>query len=167
MTEQDDEPRFLRPEEVKPVDVEEFSFALAVGGAAYAYRMPMSSPSENKILLEDEEGNIEEIRLTDVPLNRAALAIRDQCRGDMEMFQSIMHRVFAFMNLRNHEKMQRWTKQSDDPEQIGIHSAVIEAAATLPLDQYGHFEPNRFFQTVEVIAASGKYDDAEDPESKD
>lgn len=109
MAEQHDRPRLVKPEEIKPVDVEEFSFAFAVGAAAYAYRMPMRSPTENKLLLEDEKGDVQEIRITDVPLNRAALAIRDQCQGDMEMFQAIMHRIFALMKLQSHEKMQQWT----------------------------------------------------------
>ena len=70
-----------KSKEIRAVDVDDFIFAYSVGEAAASYRMPMESPAESGFKLTDGK-ETREYQLTDIPLNRAALAIRDHCEGD-------------------------------------------------------------------------------------
>ena len=149
--------RFLKPEEIPAVDLDHFIFAFSVGDAAASYRMPMKSQCENKFVISDDKES-QEFVLTDNPLNRATLAIREQCGDDGEMFQAVMYRLFALMKVLDNKKIQRWTRVSaKKSDGIEIHPAVLEAAASLPLNKRGRFQVQGFLKAVEAIAANGKY----------
>src|SRR5438093_5713348 len=112
---------FPTPEKTKPVDPEHFAVAVQVAAAAYSYRMPMESPAKQGLTLEMPDGNVEEIILSDVPLNRAALAIRDHFAPDMEMAGCALMRWMALMKVRSSEKMQKWVRHAErDPESFEV-----------------------------------------------
>ena len=70
---------------------------------------------------------------------------------------AIMQRIFAFAKLQDDERLNRWTRRSEkEPDRTEIHGAVLEAAATLPLEKNGRFDADKFFQAIEVIAISGE-----------
>ena len=142
--------------EIQAVDVDDFIFAYSLGAAAASYRMPMESPAESGFTLTNGK-ETREFRLTDIPLNRAVLAIRDHCEGDTVRFMAIMQRIFAFTKLQDDERLSRWTRKSDkDPDRMEIHGAVLEVAATLPLERNGRFDEDAFFKAVESITGLHK-----------
>jgi hypothetical protein len=146
------------PEKTKPVDPEHFGFAMQLASAASSYRMPMESPAKQKIMLEMPDGKLQEIRFTDIPMNRAAMAIRDHFAPDMEAARSAMMRWMALVRLASHPSMRKWERRSgENQEWIEIHNAVFDAAALLPLNKNGDFNVKAFFKKVEEIASGDKY----------
>lgn len=142
-----------------PVDPEEFMFAMQLGCAAYSGQMPTRNPRTYGLNFAEEDGTIQRIAFTDIPLNRAALAIGNHCASDKKKFVAIMLRYFAFLDLWKREDMKAWVKDEPDGKHILLHGAVLEAAATMPINPKSlRFNPKLFFQRVRDIAASGKYE---------
>ena len=63
---------------VETVTVDELLFAYAVGGNAATGAIPQSGVKGMGVNLRMDDGDVQRIELTDTPLNRAAIAIRDQ-----------------------------------------------------------------------------------------
>jgi hypothetical protein len=156
---QDDDYEMLRsPEKTKPVDPEQFRFAMQLASAASSYRMPMDSPAKQRIMIEMPDGNVQQFSFTDIPMNRAAIAIRDHFAPDIETAMCALMRWRALARVISSPSMRKWERHSEeDPEGIEIHGAVIHAAAVMPLTKNGHFDKRKFFKTVEEIASSEEY----------
>jgi hypothetical protein len=144
---------FLR--RVNPVTREELGFAVAVGGAAASYKMPTPSPTKFGLALTENDGTVMNIRFTDIPLNRGMLAIREHCGGDPSKFFSLAFRLFALGSILRRKEIAPWIRRNVSPGVDEVHPAVIEAAATLPLNSRGHFDARTFFQKVKEVAADG------------
>ena len=143
-----------RPENIKPVDPEQFGFAMQLGSAAASYRMPMESPTKQGLNIEMSDGTVQRLAFTDIPMNRAAMAIRDHFAPDMETARAAMMRWMALIRISSSEKMTRWRRRpADDSDNIEIYAAVFDAAATVPLTDTGDFDEELFFRKVEEIAA--------------
>ncbi len=143
----------FRPELTPRVDPEQFAFALQLGSAASTYRMPMESPSKMGVGLEMPDGTVQQIRFTDVPLNRLALAIREHFGPDRKTFASVMTRFFALQRLWKNNRMKKWVRKVEgEPGAREVNEAVFTAAATLAVNAQGRFDENLFFKKVEEIA---------------
>jgi len=63
----------------------------------------------------------------------------------------------AFCFLANDLGSNRWKawyrECEDDPEAVLLHPAIIEAVATAPTGKYRLFEPKKFFNLANKIAA--------------
>jgi hypothetical protein len=147
------------PDKSIPLTPEEFFFAMSLGSAAYSFRMPMQSPASRSLELRDEDDSVTELRFRDIPLNRMGFALAEHFE-DRTKFDSFMYRFWALGRLRDDLRMAAYLKEEPASEQIGIHAAVLEAAAVLPLQADGNFEPDVFFQHVAGIIATGSYEDS-------
>ena len=136
----------MRP--ICKVTSEELSFALAVGSAAAAGQTPLSGVGGMGINVDLGDGDVRDIRLVDNPHNRAMIAIRDQFPRDK--FKSVMFRTWALGSLMKDSRMDSFTRASEDgdPKAIEVHEAVIEIAATMPLNKKGVFNDATFFRRV-------------------
>ena len=65
--------------QIPAVSPDEMLFAIQAGQAAAMHRMPSKNPEQFGINLIDEDGGgeLNEIRLTDNPMNRFALTVRE------------------------------------------------------------------------------------------
>jgi len=135
---------------LKPVAPEDFEFALRLGSAAATGQMPMKSPARRDVTFEMEPGGSRTIRFADTPFTRMWLAIRDHCGGDGNKFLAMFWRFDALLKVADTDQMKPWTRDSEDGWLL--HPAMIEAAAVMPLDSTGDFEPAQFAERVAEIA---------------
>ena len=147
----------IDPDLLKPVDPEQFGFAIQLGSAAGSYRMPMDSPSTRGVTIDEGGGKIRRLTFTDIPENRFFMAIRDHFGSDHLTFQRVSFRWFALQNLHRSPKMKEWTKPDpEDPKAILISEAVFRAAACCPFTGGLEFDEETFFKTVRKLAAEEK-----------
>jgi len=133
---------------IAPVEPAELSFALAVGSAAAAKRIPGAGVGGMGIDIQAEDGEIERLELTDVPMNRAAMAIRDQF--PREKFMPLMFRGWALGALFDDERMAPYLREdAADPKACEVHEAVMDVAAVMPLNKDGQYNASAFFRRVE------------------
>lgn len=145
------------PEQLPPLNVEEFLFALNLGSAAYSLRMPMKSPAEEGLTLRDQDGRLTRISVTDIPFNRATIAVRDHFAPHWQKFTSFMMRFSALQALCDVPEMEEWVTQSPGPDpQLVVHGAVLRVAATLPLTAGALFDKESFFRTVRDLAQENR-----------
>ena len=86
----------------KPIDAEQFAFAMQLASAGASYRMPMESPANKRFEIEMTDGTVQRFSLTDNSTNRAAGAIVQHFAPDMEMARSALMRWMAsWRALRN------------------------------------------------------------------
>ena len=98
---------------------------------------------------------------TDIPINRAAFAIRQEYGADLKMFTSIMFRFMALIEVLQGRRLKKWRRPDpDDKRAEEVHPAVIHAAATEPLNDQGYFTLSTFQKAVERIAKK-EYPDEE------
>ncbi len=147
----------------KPIDPEQFAFAMQLASAGASYRMPMESPASKRFEIEMTDGSVQRFCLTDNSTNRAAGAIVQHFAPDMEMARSALMRWMALMRIAQKKQMRKWERKPPDGDYIEIYNAVFEAAAILPLNGNGDFSTAEFFHKVEEIAAR---EDAEEASQK-
>ena len=149
----------LNPEELPPLNSAEFAsiFDRAIEAGAGQIKIP--DPSKLSLEVAEEDGSVTRIGLTDSPINRMGVAIRQEYGADSEMFQNIMFRILALMKALHHpETMEAMVEECEDSEGAMVHPAVIEAAALLPLNEEGDFEIQELLREAEKIAEE-KYPD--------
>jgi hypothetical protein len=117
--------------EAPPVDPQEFMFVLRLIAAASTYKMPMASPTRYGFALKTDDGEVHQYQLTEDPLNRAGLAVREHCGQDSAKFHALMKRYLAWADIRADERLSRWIRQH--PDGTYVHDAILHAAATVPL----------------------------------
>lgn len=93
-----------RPENTKPVDPEQFGFAMQLASAAASYRMPMESPTKQRLNIKMDDGTVQRLAFTDIPMNRAAMAILDHFAPDMETARAAMMGWMALIRISSSEK---------------------------------------------------------------
>lgn len=142
-----------------PVDPEELQFALQLGNFAATYRMPTDNPETKGIdLLDEETGEIEELRFKDNPINRFGGAIAQEFGQDESKFYSIMNRITALMRLlSDDDRVKPYLKaHPEDSEHTMINNALIEVMAKFPISENGEIDKDVFFREVEDLIKSGK-----------
>ncbi len=103
--------------------------------------------------IEWESGETIKISPRDIPLNRAAFAVKEHFAKDHESFFNFMLRFFALLEVSRSETPKDWVRQNpDDPEAQDVHPAVIYAAAEVGLDSKGHFPHEAFRSRVAELA---------------
>ncbi len=150
-----------------PIDPDEFKFCLLLGDAAGRNKMPMESPAERTITLEDTDGSTTTYRIADLPITRFMMAITQHYRGlglpDDERFSRVMsvhNRIDAMIDVLRHPGGKAWVQDvcdecSRESGETGIHDAVLQIAASAELPPSGKFNPRNFYHLVEQIAKSG------------
>jgi hypothetical protein len=135
------------------VEADEIAYAMAVGSAAATGRIPGSGVRHLGVSLQRASGEVQELSLTDIPSNRAMIAIRDQF--PKEKFQPIMMRVWALGELLDDQRMQEFIRPASDGDGDEIHSSVYEIAGKMPLNGKGLFNRATFFRRVKAIFDQG------------
>lgn len=132
---------------VPPVTVSELAFVYAVGGAAAVGEIPQSGVGGMGVNIENADGNITRYELTDIPLNRAAIAIRNQFpSGQM---QPILLRILAMNDMLGREEAAKYIRPVDGkPGEEEVSEAVFRVAACMPLNRQLAFNERTFFKRV-------------------
>jgi len=89
------------------------------------------------------------------PFIQAAVAVREQLHEQPELFDPVMNRFTALMDLYNNNRLGRWIRTSPRNRNAqDIHPAVVHVAAQYKLKKNGRFPEKRFLQAVEEMAAA-------------
>lgn len=88
------------------------------------------------------------------PYIEAAIAVRAELEEEPDLFDSVMNRFAALMDLFNRDKLSGWVRVSPRNEKAqDIHPAVVHVAAQFKINKNGKFPEKRFLQAVSDIAA--------------
>lgn len=144
-------------EEMPPIDPDVFIVAVNFAMNAASGNAITDDPTKAGINLVEENGSVSELRFTDIPMNRAMLALKERFAGDSAMFSSAATRMFALGKVLEDPRLSKWIKHGDDSDEV--HEAVIETAATIRLDANGEFPLDKFILQVEELTESKYKDD--------
>ncbi len=134
-----------------PIDPDEFNTALSWAMNAASKRAQITNPTKLGVNI-DLGGNIERISFTDIPLNRALVALKERYGDNTDKFFNISNRIFAFFHIMKDPAMALYIKKG--VELTEVHPAVTDAAAEVMLDSEGNFPPDIFFSKVKELAAT-------------
>ena len=82
---------------------------------------PMESPTKQRLNIKMDDGTVQRLAFTDIPVNRAAMAIRNHFAPDMETARAAMMRWMAFIRISSSERMKKWQRcPPDDSDNIEI-----------------------------------------------
>ncbi len=136
-------------DQIQPIDPDEFDTALNWAMNAASGKAIVTNPSKTRLNIDLGNGKVEQIGFTDIPINRAMMAITERY-GNSDKNYFVSMRMFALFHIMHNPAMNKWMKKGE--EMIGLHPAVIEAAATVMLGSDGNFPVNSFLAKVEQVA---------------
>ena len=135
---------------IATVTTEELAFAYAVGCNAALGTIPQSSVRGYGIDIQSEDGSgIERIGLTDIPMNRMAIAIRDQFPSGQLM--PLLSRIWAMQAMMKLPEAEAYTRQAPDGSGEEISDAFFQVAAIMPLNHKMEFNRSTFFKRVAAV----------------
>ena len=141
------------PRELVPINPVEFMGLFRRAMLAGAKKISSPDPTKYGLSIKMSDGTVQHLSPTDIPMNRAALAIREEYGNDLDMFKSIMFRIMALMKILQEGRLRKWRKSDPDcHESELIHPAVLHAAAILPLNREGWFSPTLMTREVARLA---------------
>lgn len=147
-----------RPEMTAPVDPQEFKFCCALMNAGYSGQMPTDSPSKQSV---DIEG-VGVVSFTDIPMNRAMLAVKDHFRETrkgkgQDEFIPMAFRLMCFSDFlrlclkRKEPRLERFVQRGDGGKIIGVEETLLEAVATAKIGQGGFSPKEVFAKTAQLM----------------
>ena len=87
------------------------------------------------------------------PYMQAAVAVREALKEQPELFDAVMNRFTALMDLFNNQRLGEWVRTNPrNPKSQDIHPAVIHVASQFKLKANGRFPIERFMQSVVELA---------------
>jgi hypothetical protein len=134
----------------------ELAYAYAVWGNAKLGRIPQSAVGGMgfDIDMEDERA-VQRIALTDHPMNRAAIAVRDQFPE--EKLMPLIARILAMSTMLNMPEAEAHIRLAPDGSgNEEMSEDFIDVAAVMPLNRKMAFNRSTFFKRV---AAAHQDDD--------
>ena len=142
---------FKNRQVIPTLTAEEMHYAMTVHGATYSGRMQSEPVGKNTRPLEIDGSYLVP---TDIPLNRAALAILESMKHDPDKAAAALYRIMtlAFDVLRAPEAKE-WTRKTPDGRDE-ISSALVEALATVPTKFGAKVTPARLFKLAKKIRDS-------------
>jgi len=123
-----------RYEQVISLDPEEFRFALELFNAAVSGQM------QRPVGLH-----------YDIPANRGLVAVKEHFKNAEEHHHAFHSRHGALLELIRDRSVQK------EEDVMWTHAAVIDLAATAPINRHGKFKKQAFFAEVEKVAVTEKY----------
>lgn len=157
-----EEQEVVRSESRGPVTIEEFKEALTIfSGISEGTVKTMVNPEDMGVtIVDDDDNSATEGTFTDNPLNRFGSLMAQKYRDrDPNEFASLMMRIFAFMHaLQSPGVCEEFMKDDGTGERVGIHPALVDIAATFPMEPDGNFEINGFVEATKIVATE-KYSD--------
>jgi hypothetical protein len=122
---------------ITSVTPEELRFAMATGTAAASGRTPQSSVGAYGA----------DVDIPDTPENRAMFAIRSQF--DSAKFRALMARIGAMMDVLQDDRAAPYIRRSTEGfKGDEVYEAVVDVAATFPLNGNREFDKGEFFRAV-------------------
>jgi hypothetical protein len=132
---------------IPAVTTEQLAFAYSVGGAAATGLIPQSGVGGMGLNLDLGDGESQRIELTDIPSNRAMIAIRDQFPPGM--LQPLMMRIWAMGEMLSLPEAEPYIRPDPDtPAESQISEAFFVVAAAMPLNAKAKFNRRTFFKRV-------------------
>lgn len=132
---------------IASVEVQELLYAYQVGGLAADGKIPGSGVGGMGVNVDMGGGDVTRFDLTDVPINRAAIAIRDQFPKGMLL--PLVSRIMALNELMQRPESERFKRYSKDGSgEVEVSEAVFKVAARMPLNSKMSFAPKQFFRQV-------------------
>jgi hypothetical protein len=141
-----------------PIEPDEMNFIMSLASAAAASRMPHKAPVGGPIHLDMGEEGIQTFKLVNSPMNRGMMAIKRHCGEDSEKFFSACLRFMALGAVYNDKRFAPFMREISDDEMCEVSAAIGHVAGTMPLDDHGHFNLDKFFVQAEEIKRT-KYTD--------
>jgi hypothetical protein len=145
------------PSMTAPVDPEEFKFCCALMSAAYSGRMPTECPATEVVNIEE----LGEISLSDVPINRAMMAVKDHFRQTrpeerQDEFMPMAFRLECFgdfLRLCMKDKDPRIEQfvEMQDGEVTSLNEELIEAAASVTIGDCGLSRDEMFAKAIRLM----------------
>ncbi len=128
------------------------NFIIALVTAAATYKMPHKNPVGVPINLDMDNGEIETVKLADIPINRGMMAIKRHCGNDREKFFSAALRCMALAAVYKDERCKQYVRDVPEDEQVwDVSAAIGHVAGVMPLDEDGEFDLDKFFVQAQEI----------------
>jgi hypothetical protein len=132
---------------VPPVSVEQFQFAIQLADAAMYGRMSMTNLASVRSLFDDP------LTIDDSPESQMLKVLAEHFGSDWAAYRAIVLRMFAMCEMWQHSGIEEWVRPNDnDHETIVVSDALIEVAATMDLNAFEGFDPAAFFSQVRQVA---------------
>jgi len=120
------------------VSADEFAFACVTYISACQGTLAAPNPTRGGMILFDEEtGEESQVTLSDIPMNRGRLAVREHCGGGPKYY-ALMARIFAYGEL-NQSLLRPWAQSATNYDQL-----CFQVAAEAPLNRKLLFDPADF-----------------------
>ena len=140
---------FPKFEDAQPFDPAEFNTALSWYENAALKKAKVDNPQDYGATFDFGNGKIERIAFTDIPLNRGMIALKERYGDDQDKFFSIVLRIQSLFKLYQDKNVEKYLRRNG--EIVEIHPAVIDAAATVKLNDQGWFPVDKFIETVDEL----------------
>jgi hypothetical protein len=143
----------IRPDKCDPMDRERFTEAFVAILEASERPLPPDIV-EDPIYIDNEDGSMTTLHITDHPLGRIVIAAREYFASNDDDDQEHLNFLYRFGGLHaliGNGALSEWVPQSADGQAYEVHAAVIHAAAELPMTKKGRFPRQAFIRKVQQI----------------
>jgi hypothetical protein len=159
------------PSWITPVDVEEFMFCISLFDSAYRGKMATPNPSSRVLFVENEKtGEVNEIRSTNIPINRAIGAVVEHFHGTRKInsdeerermhneYMATAWRITAFGEFFhdrlkvNDARIKKYVQFDNEMHVKAIEDSLIKAAATAEIGLDGQLKVESMFDIAERIS---------------
>lgn len=136
-------------------DRDEFATAFNWAMNAASGKAEIADPSTFGLDFDEADGTPMQVRFTNTPVTRLLFAVRERyVANDPEKCLSAIFRVWALMDLLHSGRLDPWVRTlADGSEAMEIATAVIYAAAVVPLNKEYQFPWYAFLSKVRQIEA--------------
>lgn len=143
-----------KPWQFPALDVAKFKFAFAHVSAAAALKAPVENPENIEFgWLEEDTGDVTTYRLSDNPMNRLMIALKDHFEPGPEYMSAAM-RFNAFGELYQDGALDDYIRDDPgDPDAMEVHEAVLEVTATFPFNADLEFDRESLLKAIQRRAA--------------
>jgi hypothetical protein len=128
------------PSTIAPLDPDEFLGAYQYAAMVAEYEFLEEVPGIGKPFIRTADGML---GFTNHPVNLFGLALVRHFHGQCDKVMAFMWRFWGLRTLLRHDAMKAYIQGSGD--ELEIHCAVLEVAATEKLSDKYEFEPEPFF----------------------
>ena len=135
---------------IPPVSVAEFEFALGLISAAAENRMQVTNPETLTLDLEEVDGSVVEYHIVDRPLTRGIVALQENLDTDVAWAATmrfwLLRRILSYPSISA-------TYASSDATHTTVHPDLIEAIATVPWRRRRHPGAAAVLKRIKTIQA--------------
>jgi hypothetical protein len=143
------------PSTIAPLDPEEFLAAQQYAGMVAENEFLEEVPGFAKSRITTPDGTF---KFKKDPSILFGFAARRYFQNEPDKFTAFMRRFFALKPFLHCDEMKPYLRGAED--ELEMHHAVFEVAATEKLSDGHKFEPELFFQKVRAVAARMANEDA-------